>query len=145
MAGNVKNLLFNMFNCFLLTLFCTCCAPNYCSFYCSLVANIALKHAALGSTNFTAKGNPLANAATDGKYLLGSPPCFYSKYKGKASWVTDLGPNNRVAMVLIYLQKELADVHKWNGLKDIDIYVGQWPYPPAPPNGNNEQNIYKRK
>ena len=125
MAGNVKNLLFNMFNCFLLTLFCTCCAPNYCSFYCSLVANIALKHAALGSTNFTAKGNPLANAATDGKYLLGSPPCFYSKYKGKASWLTDLGPNNRVAMVLIYLQKELADVHKWNGLKDIDIYVGQ--------------------
>ena len=110
---------------FLLTLFCTCCAPNYCSFYCSLVANIALKHAALGSTNFTAKGNPLANTATDGKYLLGGPPCFYSKYKGKASWVTDLGPNNRVAMVLIYLQKELADVHKWNGLKDIDIYVGQ--------------------
>ena len=95
----MKNLLFNMFNCFLLTLFCTCCAPNHCSFYCSLVANIALKHVALGSTNFSAKGNPLANAATDGKYLLGGPPCFYSKYKGKASWVTDLGPNNRVAMV----------------------------------------------
>lgn len=83
-----------------------------------------MRHAAIGSTNSEENGNPLATAATDGKYLIGTPPCFYSKYKNKASWEVDLGPNNRVAMVFIYLQKELADVHKWNGIKDIDIFVG---------------------
>lgn len=83
-----------------------------------------MKHAALGSSNSSDKGNPLATAATDGKHLFGGPPCFYSKYKNKASWAVDLGPNNRVAMVFIYLQKELADVHTWSGMKDIDIFVG---------------------
>ena len=79
-------------------------------------------HAALGSPSLSVQEHPLT--ATDGKYLFGGPPCFKSKDKSKAYWTVDLGPENRVAMVFIYLQKEAVDLSEWGGMKDIDIFVG---------------------